>query len=264
VREIFDFFARDPEMRRRIKVFITPGQARDLLEFKPPSGETGGRFFAGIIANHKKNTHVGGTRTDLGFISQAMDNEGDPIVPRLELADGIVKGGGLAIFRKDQFAGYLDEYTLQGLKLISGTSKSAAITATCPDHPWSNLVFELFIHETRLRPQVNGNGEIYFTLDISMWGTAGEVMCARYHDVNKPSFLRQMEQLVAQEVKLNTLHTMQVLQQKGVDSANLRGKLKAYQPKEWKKIKERWEEVYPTISLQPSVNVVIRGVGEHR
>jgi spore germination protein KC len=251
-------------MRRRIKVFITPGEARKLIEFKPPSGETGGRFLSGIIGNQKKNMHVGGARTDLGFISQALDNGNDAMVPRAELSDGILKIGGMAVFRKDQFVDFIDEYTMQGLKFISGTPKSAAVAIPCPEHPWSSLVFEMYIHETILRPHVRSDGGIFFTLDISMWGSAGEIMCANRHNVGNPQFLRQMEQLVAEEVKRNSLHSLQVIQQKRSDLARLGGKMKAYQPKEWKKIKERWGEIYPTVPLRVSVNVVIRGLGEHR
>lgn len=261
---ILDIFIRDPEMRRRIKVLITPGEARKLIEFKPPTGETGGRFLTGIVGNQKKNMHVGGARTDIGFISQALDNGNDAMAPRVELTEGILKVGGLAVFRKDQFVGFIDEYTVQGLKFIGGTPKSAAIAITCPEHPWSTLVFEMYIHETLLRPHAGSDGGIFFTLDISMWGSVGEVMCSNRHNLNKPEFLRQMEQLVASEVKKNCLHTLHVLQQKKVDSARLGGKIRAYLPKEWKNIKEEWREIYPSVPMQVSVNVVIRSLGEHR
>lgn len=263
LRAVLDLFIRDAEMRRRIKIFITPGEARKLLEYQPPSGETLGRFLAGLIENHKRNLHFGGARTDLGYTIQALDNGYDPMIPRIELADDVIKVFGLAAFHNDRFIYYLNEYAMQGLKHISGTPKNGAIQISCPEHPWSVIVFEMFQHETILRPHVDKDGKIYFTLDITMWGNIDEVLCAKDHKVEDPEFLRRMEILVAEQVKQNCLFTLRELQQNKVDLPRLGGKVKVYLPKEWKKVKERWDEVYPTVPFQVSVNVIIRGVGEH-
>ncbi|SDF16894.1 Ger(x)C family spore germination protein [Sporolituus thermophilus] len=259
---ILDFFRRDGEARWRIKAYLTSGQAQPLLEYIPPSGEPGGIFLAKMADLHPKNVHVATARADLGYISQHIDAEVDVIMPRIELADNMVKLGGQALFKKDKFAGYLDEYGVKGLRFIYGSEKAAIITAGCPDHPGEILVFELLDQDTKLEPHAEGDN-IYFTLDIAMRGNIGEVQCSG-HDSTDPDYIRKLEGLFAEEVKRNVLYSLDVCQKLGVDAHRFAGKLKAYKPKIWAKIKDRWDEIYPTVPLVVSVNITIRNIGEHK
>lgn len=264
LKPVIDLFTRDSEMRWRIKVFITPGRARDFMEYKPPTGESGGMYLAGIIQNHKKNLHVGGSVTDLGNIVQLMDNKKPVRIPRIELADKVLKASGFAVFNeKDKFIGYFDEYSVQGQKFIMGTEKSGIITRACKDHPNEILAFEIFRHDTKLTPHVEGD-KIYFTLDITMYGNLGEVTCGKRHDTLDPKYLREAEVAFAEEVHKAVEYAHRMCQEHKVDINNFGGKLAAYEPDTWEKIKDRWKEIFPTVPLYTSVNVIIRGVGEHR
>ncbi|MBP2629819.1 MAG: germination protein, Ger(x)C family [Firmicutes bacterium] len=262
LRPILDFFRRDPEMRSRTKIFITPGEAKAIAEFSPPTGEPGGLYLNGLVRNHKKNIHVGGAKTDVGFITQGMDNNTDYAIPRLNYIDKVPKLGGMALFKNDILMGYTDEYITRGLKFIYGTEKSAVITIKCPKHLEQEIVYELFKHDTKLTPHIEGDN-IYFTLDITMQGNIGEINCAAEHDIHDVQFLHSIEEAIAQEVSKNAQDCWVFQQDLGVDIPNAKGRFKAYHPFEWKKIKDRWDEIYPTIPLIVSVNVSVRGTGEH-
>lgn len=259
---LLDFWLRDSEMRWRIKILVTSGEARQFLTFNPPSGESGGKYFDGIMQNQKKGTHIAGARTDLGFISQAIDNQFDVDIPRIEMADKTVKVGGAALFRQNRFVGYADEYTTRGMKLLLGTEKSAVIPVDCPLHPEGTIAFEMFHHDTRLTPHLE-NGNLYFTLDISMEGNLGEVSCRQYHDTADDEFIKFAELIIAEEIKRNTLHSYHFLQSMRVDPLRLAGFVKGQYPREWKTMKDHWDEIYPTAPLYVTVNVTIRGLGEH-
>jgi Ger(x)C family germination protein len=263
LQPLLDFFLRDSEMRWRIKVFITPGEARPILEFVPPTGEPGGKYLTEIISNHRKGSHLAGARTDLGYISQALDNGLDVMIPRIEMADKVIKVGGLAAFKHDQFIGYVDEYVVRGIKMIVGTEKAFLITVECPQHPGNTLSFEIFHHDTVLTPHVEGNN-VYFTLDIFMQGNLGEVTCAGKHDTRDFAYLRTAERLFADEVKRNAEFTLSELQRLQVDSLQLGAMVKGDYPDFWAQYGERWDDIYPTIPMIISVNVVIRDIGEHR
>lgn len=262
MRPILDFFRRDPEMRWRTRIFITSGEARALAQYNPPTGEPGGRFLEGLVRNHKKNIHVGGAKNDVGFITQAMDNGADYTIPRLDYIEKVPKLGGLALFKQDRLIGYADEYITQGIKFIYGTERSAVIPVKCPIHPNQEIVYELFNHDTKLTSHIEGYN-IYFTLDITMQGNIGEIDCLVQHDVHDFNFLHSVEQAVAQEVSQNVQDTWAFEQQQGIDIPNVKARLKGYHPFEWKRIKDRWEEIYPAIPLIVSVNVNIGGIGEH-
>jgi spore germination protein KC len=258
-----DFFQRDSEMRWRTRIYITPGKARPLLEYEPPSGEPGGLFFTALARQYSKDPHLPTFRTDLGFTTFDLDNGNDIILPRIEMVDNDVKVNGAALFKKDRLVGYIDEYAVKGQKYILGMEKSALITFECPLHPGGVTVFELYRHHTVLTPHVEGDS-IYFTLDIAMRGNLGEATCALEHNTTGRQYQDDARQMFAQEVKRNIEYGRKTAQDLGVDVLNYSRLLKAKEPKTWEKIKDRWDEIFPTIPLIVSVNITILNVGEHQ
>ena len=264
--EILDFFIRDSEMRSRIKLYITSGKAKEFVEYVPLSKGAGGLHLAEIIRLHTRNIHAAGARTDLGFTTQSLDNNSDIILPRIEIADKVVKVGGAALFNKDIFVGYADEYAIAGRKFVAGTEKSAVVTIPCPDHLDHQVVFELYRHDTTLRPHIEGEN-LYFTLDINMYGNIGELQGDIERDnTNDSEYIQKLEMAFAEEIKHTVLYGENVFRkQMKVDSINLfGGKVRAYEPDTWARIKDQWHEIYPSTPLIISVNVSIRNTGSHK
>lgn len=264
LQPMIDFFRRNVEIRWLTKVLITPGEARSLLEYKPPSGEPSGIFIANSLRMHRKNTHVPGWRTDIGDLIQSLDNKSKVLMARIELTDNIVKLGGMALFKEGKFVGYVDEYATKGGKFLSGIEKSAIITVACPEHSGKIIVFELFRHDTRLTPHVDGDA-IYYTLDIDMRGNLGEIQCGFKHNILDAGEIHKFEQLIADEVKRNVFYAFYTYQSLKVDASVFGSKLRAHKPLVWEKVKERWnDDVFPKVSLVVSVNVTIENIGEQR
>ncbi|HWR43497.1 Ger(x)C family spore germination protein [Sporomusa sp.] len=266
--QLLDWFMRETELRWRMRLFVTPGDARSILEYKPPSGEPNGLFLGNMARNYAKNPHVVGTHEDIGFTTVRLDNKAPLVLPKIELADDIIKLGGSAVIKKNgRLAGYLDEYDTMAERFIVGLEKSAIITTSCTDHPDYVYAFELFRHDTRLNPHVSGDN-IYYTLDINMYGNIGEMQrCPEphKHDTGNPEFIRKLELQFAEEVKQTVEHGLKVQQDMGVDVLNFARELKRHYPKKWEEVKDRWhEEVFPTIPVVVSVNVTIHQVGEHK
>lgn len=264
LKPILDFYARNEEVRWLTKVVLTPGEARPLLEYKPPTGELSGMFIANSIRLYIKDPHIPGWHTDLGNVGKSQGNQRRVLLPRIELADNVVKLGGMAIFKDNKFIGYIDEYATQGSKLMSGIEKSAIITFECPAHPEKVLAFEVFRHDTKLTPHVD-NGTIYFTLDIAMKGNIGEMQCRLEHDTIEDEDIQKLEELVAEAVKENILYTLHTFQNLKVDGSVFGEKLQAFEPLVWNEVKDSWDnEVFPKMSLIISVNVFIESIGTHK
>ncbi|SFM18084.1 Ger(x)C family spore germination protein [Pelosinus propionicus] len=264
--EIVDFFKRDSEMRSRIKVYVTPGTARSLIEYQPPSKEAGGMFLADLIRLHSRNNHIAGARTDLGYTVQYLDLRSNVLLPRIEIADKVVKLGGSAVFKKDKFIGYVDGYAIAGLKFMYGTEESAIVATECPDHPGHQMAFELFRDDTKLIPHVEGD-TIYFTVDINMYGNLGEIQGdISQDDTLDPQYIHRLEIAFAEEIKQNVLYADRVFRKEmQVDTiSRFAGKLKAYEPETWAKVQDQWDEIYPMIPIIISVNVTIQKVGSHK
>lgn len=259
---LIDLFRRDAEVRWRTKIYITPQDARPFLDFVPPTGEAGGIFISNI-SRSIKNLHIAGSNTDLGATSTRLDNKVDVVLPVIQMSDKQVKVKGMAVFKKDKFVEYWDEYTIKGAKFLLGIEKAALIAFSCPIHPEETVVFEMFQQDTTVTPQIDGE-QISFKIDVAMRGNIGEISCSDDHDATDKAFMDKAEALFAQEVQQNIEYALKVMQKSGVDDAGFARRLKAYEPKTWDKVKDRWDEVFPTIPLIINVKISIQNTGEHK
>ncbi|WP_371365674.1 Spore germination protein A3 [Sporomusa rhizae] len=267
IDQLLDWFSRDAEMRWRIRLYITPGEAKPIIEYQPPGGEPNGLFLTGISRNYIKNPHIGSVQTELGYASGRIDNKIPIPIPKIELSGDIIKVGGIGIVKNGQVVGYLDEYETLGAKFIMGSEKSAIITTACKDHPDRVFALELYQHDTTLEPHVSGDN-IYYTLDITVYGSIGEMQtCPEPNDHNliDAEFLEKMEQQFAEEVQKTVVHAYERHQTLKVDSLGMGKKLQNKYPKKWIEIKDRWnEEVFPHVPLIVSVNVSIRHTADRK
>lgn len=263
LQPLIDFFSRDKEMRWLTKLLITSGKAASLLEYHPPDGDASGIFMANALRLYRKNAHLAGWHTDVGYSIQAMDNKSRVLVGRIELADDSAKLGGMGLFVGGQFKGYVDGYVTQGGKFLNGIEQSAIVTVECPEHPGKKISFELFRNDTKLEAHIDGE-QIYYTLDIVMSGNLGEMQCTQWHDQMDAREIHKLETLVAEEVKRNTVEAFQIYQKLKVDADGFGKILKAHQPLIWEQVKDHWDEdVFPTVSLDITVRVVIENIGGH-
>ncbi|MGI6091981.1 MAG: Ger(x)C family spore germination protein [Veillonellaceae bacterium] len=263
IAPLTDFFRRDPEMRWRTRVLITPGEAREILELKTPTNEPGGLYLSNTLRFHSRNPHIPGARTDLGYLSQDLDNRHDFVLPRIVKAGKLVKVGGGAAFKKDKLVGFVDERVIFGTRFINGTLRSGIIDVECKEHPGQTLSFEIFNHDTRLKCFPEGDN-VYFTLDTFVRGNLAEVTCGCQHDTDNPKYLREAEVAFAKEIKRLVLYSHETSQKMGSDFNKLGPRLKTEDPKAWKRVEGRWEDIFPTVPLIVSASVSIRNIGEHK
>ena len=81
VEDILDFFVRDQEMRRRVKLFVTPGQAKSILDVKPRTEDFSAMYLAHIPMNSTKNSRMV-HEVDLGEIVNYIHQGYDFVLPQ--------------------------------------------------------------------------------------------------------------------------------------------------------------------------------------
>ena len=123
---------------------------------------------------------------------------------------------------------------------MRGVEIDETIVAPDPDHPGEFILFELFRHDTKLTPRIEGDN-IYFTLDIAMRGNIDEISNNRQFDAMNTAEQRRAQFLIAEEVKRTILYAHQKLQVLGTDAVPLGALIKAEHPDTWEKIKDNWE-----------------------
>lgn len=261
---MLDFFFRDAEMRSRIKIFITPNTAYEVLNFQPLNDEPGGLYLANILQNNSKNPNMNYPQVaDLGNIRISLANHQDQITPKLEMSNKIVKTGGSAVFQQGHFVGYIDSNALAGVRFIRSTEKSAPITASLPERPEEVAAMEIVQHDNILTPHIEEDS-IYFTLEISIHGNLSELENSSIYNTVKTEDIAKLEMIFAEEVKQKVLYGYQAVQELGIDQIGFSRLLKAKYPAKWSEIKEKWPDVLRTVPLYVYVNVTIENIGKHK
>ncbi|XEQ93872.1 Spore germination protein A3 [Sporomusa carbonis] len=257
IGDIIDFFLRDAEVRRRVKLFVTPDRAEDILKTKLQVEEVNSMFIAKLTQNVNKSPYFAG-KAVIGEISKAIRNKRSFVMPLVMVEDKEVKITRAAVFdRRQKMVGELDEFEVNGAKLLKRELKQGVIVVPHPADAEKIATFELYEADIKVKPHLEG-GKLRFSLDAKFVGTLGENQNAG-QDALDPAFTKAVEQAVAAEYARLVDKSYNKQQALRVEVCGL-GKLVYNQyPDYWKIIKERWEEeIFPQTPLDTNITVNIR------
>jgi len=257
VGDILDFFLRDAEMRRRTKVFVTPGRAEDILKAKLQVEEVNSTFIGKLAANTAKAPYFA-AKEELGQIAQALRANHSFIVPIIVVEDQEVRLLKGAIFNKDhKMVGEMSELEILGGKILRKTLKQGIVVVPNPADPQHIATFEIYEKKIKVDSHVENN-QILFTVQAILIGTLGENMIHE-QDAVDPIFTKAVEKEIATEVTRSIRAAFSKQQQLKADVTELGNLVHRQHPDYWKNVQERWdEEVFPMAQLDVSVKIQIR------
>jgi Ger(x)C family germination protein len=260
VREIFDFFARDPEMRRRAKIFVTKGKADDFFQQKPKSGEISSLAIAKLEANANKTPTFGAT-SEFGYVSESLHAKRGFFAPMLYLEKGRIKAAGTAVFnREGRMVGVTSEYEIIGSRILRRSLKQGLVVVPNPDKPGSIVVFELYEAKITVKPDFSGD-TVRFIVAGEFTGNVGESVPMQGQAFSDEC-LNKIAQAVAAEYTNHVYAALKYSQTVKADALDLGDMIYRKNPQYWNKIKDRWEEeILPTVTADVNIKVRIRGSG---
>lgn len=260
IREIFDFFARDPEMRRRTRIYVTVGRAEDFFKRKAKAGEINSISFAKLEANANKTPTVGSI-SEFGYVSEALRSKQGFSIPLLYKEKDEVKAAGVGLFnRTGRMVGRVDEYEAIGGKILRRKLSQGLIVVPNPDKPETIVVFELFESKIKVKPDFSGD-TVRFIIEGEFVGSLGESLPMP----DKPfsgECLDTIAQEVAAELTNHTYAALTKVQTVRADVVEFGDLIRRKNPQYWEKIRDRWEdEIFPTVEADVKIKVKIRGTG---
>ncbi|WP_371367558.1 Spore germination protein A3 [Sporomusa rhizae] len=258
VREVFDFFARNPEMRRRAKIYVTKGRAEDFLRTNSKNGEIRSLSLAKL---NDKKVQTFTTASEFGYVSEALHSKRGFVVPVIYLEGDVFKAAGTAIFNgKGQMMGVAGESEAIGGKMWRRTIKQGQIVVPNPEKPDGLVVFELLESKVRVKPDFQGD-TIRFILEGEFDGNIGECLPMGEEALND-KFLQMTAQAVTEELTRHAYAAFQRMKDVRAEGAELGDIIRRKNPQYWEQIKDRWDdEVFPTTEADVTIKVKIRGTG---
>ena len=169
----------------------------------------------------------------------------------------LIRYEGLAAFKGDKLAGYMDGKEAQVYRLLTTEVDSAFITIPIGD---DNTVLE--ISHSRADKRVSfSEGRAVITVDVK--ASLRVVTAGQGIDFSRPGPVRELEEEFDQRMEKQIAAAVHKAQhQFGSDIFGFGAALHAQDPEQWRRIKDRWDESFSGADLCVSVESSIIREGE--
>lgn len=253
IKEIIDFFTRNPELRMRTRVVVTPDKASEIistatgLEVIP--GESIGKLFRySPISAQAPTTEM------LDLQSAYLSESSEPVLARVQLVsrgvsnkkedqDGSIKQvelAGAGVFKGEKLVGTLDGEDVRGLLPFMEKVESGVYVLGCPNDKEKQISVELKKQNFEVKPQYQ-KGQVAFDVNVTAFASVVEASCS--FSLEQKSVVKdleqQLERQIYDEIKNVTDHVQNEFQS---DVLNLGKVFNNRYPFEWKRVKGNWDE----------------------
>ena len=254
IREALDFLARQPQIRMDAFVFVTEGSPKEIFETVVPGETTATETLYKMIKLER--------RVDMTVMRVLQEMSGDaesaviPVV--MKVNDTTLALDGAAIFRKDQMVAHLDRNAEEGLLWIREEFTSRTINARLPEEE-GYVTMEVIRADVRLIPKIEGDKrrmlvKVNSEDDVQFNGTR----LSLYHPANMDRIGREMEKSIQNRLR----RTVEMAQRARADVLGFARAFHRKYPKEWKKMKDQWNErMFPQLDVDIQVRVHVRRPG---
>ncbi|AOT70231.1 Ger(x)C family spore germination protein [Geosporobacter ferrireducens] len=255
-----DLFLRDHEMRRRTRVFITPGEAKTVLDVQPRIEDYPAMYLAQLPFNASKTSRIL-HKTDLGEMSELLHAGADFVLPRVVATKDEIKDAGAAVFKGDKMVGWLGELDTIYLKWVRDAVLGGVIVVSMPNDPESVVTLEIKSAKTKVRPKVEGNG-IKMDIRVKAEFSLAEKTEAHFRNALDEDFLKELETKAERDLRENMEDTVRYVQKEfGADIFLFNLAMERYAPDTWDQVKDKWADIFPQVEVAVSVKAKIAEIG---
>ncbi|WP_149094199.1 Ger(x)C family spore germination protein [Paenibacillus terrae] len=263
ISKFMDVLARTPQNRLSSLVVITKGSALEVLQADAPIEQ-----YPAEMVRELNFAYMKKPRSIKLFMNSVLLDGIDPVVPVMSL----VKNGpanikdkktniqvdGLAVFRKDRVTGIIDNHLSRFLLLGMEQAKDTEIFISPPKGA-GYISVHLIENSVHIKPHIQGD-DIRMTIRLNCNGNVREHETT--FDISNEENLKWLEQQAAEEIKKELGEAVRVIQQKyHSDILGFGRAIIMSRPDEWKRIKPRWEQLYPKVEVTINPIVHIENIG---
>lgn len=258
ISQLTDFILRDNDIRPSALLFVSEGDAKETLITNNP-GEVPAFKIQDMTRNTFRTNKIlkGFTLTQLDAQSNSKQSF---MLQNIISTEGHIEFSGAGIIKGDtgHWIGNLTQDEVATINLINGNTKGGLIKAY--NEGGKQLVYEIKNFKSKMRCTVKGN-DISYHVDMKSDGRLIE----NWDDKENFSEIVNQEKAekIFEEHLLKMIHSVMKKTQKvyKTDVIGFQQCLSIRNPKIWKKVKERWDEVYENIPVNFDVKLTITDFG---
>lgn len=267
VDDVLDFFLRGPQPREFMWIMVARGTAKQILTAEPelekiPAQAIGflTRSKAGhavMLKDFVKQVVTPGTGATASLLELTTAIEGE------DQEDGQkpkeVKMVGGAVFRQAKLVGFLDETETRGLMWLRGEVVRGVVTIPSPEKKEGRISINIYRSRTKVIPEIH-DGMLKIKVEIDTEGDLAEEQGP--DDASQPAVIEEINQYMASQIEERCHLALQKAQTDlQTDVFGFGEAVHRRYPQEWKLLKNRWEDEFPKVPVEVTVNAQIRRTG---
>jgi germination protein, Ger(x)C family len=257
--EIFDFFSRNPELRLRTLIAVTPGEAGKLLEVVPMMEKDPAIYLEEIIEN-KNLTGKSYSIMLKDFLEDYLDPNVGPVTSRIVLdkskSEPVLKTSGAYIFDGDKLSGSLKEENTRGLLWIKNKMDDSIMVVYCP---YDDMPATLEIKKAKSSFKSYLDNEVpHFIINVNVTASITEQSCLT--DFNDMQKLNELEKALETAIRKDIQSTITTAKDLQVDFLGLSRILHKQHKQEWHQISSKWNKLFRNTEVTIVVKVDITHV----
>lgn len=248
IYEIFDFFSRNPELRLRTWVAVSPGQAGKLLEVAPLMEREPASFLEKLI-ERRSLTGKGYGIMLKDFLQNYLEPGIYPVASRIVLSKNedrpTLRLSGAAVFGLNKLVGWLDERETRGLLWINNEINNSVMVVHCP-YDGLPITLEIKKGKTSIKSDFV-DGIPQYTIQVEATGNITEKACMT--NFTDPQALESLKKALATAIHNDIENTIKNAQELGIDYPGFGLTLHRQHKDVWHKIAKNWPEIFPDAEI---------------
>lgn len=214
VNKVIDYFFRDARHKKTFQFVIAKDNAKDILKTMSPLNNYPALNIAKNLTNENSLSEFVFNTTLMSFIKNVKDPGIEPIVNGIKVENKSLKLEPIAIFKDDKLIKWEDPIISESINILINQSSSFKIEAPCDN---SKIIFS--INDLNVKKTFKINDKIDFKIYITSNTKINEMSCD--YDLNSPSDLEKIEDILVKTLKENLSKTIEELKKTKIDFLGL-------------------------------------------
>lgn len=274
---VMEVYMRNHDSRETVNVFLTKGNAREIMERLFPLEQIPGAAMQRMIINEEMGSSafrqmtihnvlmelLGSTQaTSLPGLVIAGSGEGATSVEELgkTTLSSKVRLRDLGLIRGDKLIGWINDEQSRGVMWLTNHVDRTTVSFGCSEEgnekPTSSA--RILSSSTKLTP-VPADGKWVVKAVVNARGILMESNCGG--DLSKPREVEKLEKRIAEEIKATMMDGWQAVRKHKADVVGFGELIHKRYPREWRAESANWEEQFPQTEVEVTVNMRLNSTG---
>lgn len=256
VREVLDELNRDTKVNKKVQILAAKGRAKSILETEMKRNQTTDEAIYTMLREGERNSNRFTPQTLTKFIRDA-DYCGATLIPKIFLkGDEILVSGG-CIMKNYKHIAWIGERENRALSMINGRTKRDTI-----DIPYRDSIVSFTITRAKSVKSIRIEKDINMDISILLEGYLQGYIAGDHKRAYDDRSLKDMERSIESFIKREAQRALKLIQEEyNADLIGVGEHLSKFHPRKWKKIEDSWDEMFPRVKFNLSIDANIRRTG---